>query len=93
MVKRILYNNEDTMPAVSDYDLVIIDEAHRGYILDKEMGEDEILYRDQHRVIAYNGIALFIVDTLCAQFGGQPMGSVMVNQIISGGQAGGPDDP
>ncbi len=47
MVKRILYNDEDTMPAVSDYDLVIIDEAHRGYILDKEMGEDENLYRDQ----------------------------------------------
>ena len=47
MAKRILYNDEDTMPAVSDYDLVIIDEAHRGYILDKEMGEDEILYRDQ----------------------------------------------
>ncbi len=47
MVKRILYNAEDTMPAVSDYDLVIIDEAHRGYILDKEMGEDELLYRDQ----------------------------------------------
>jgi len=35
------------MPAVSDYDLLIIDEAHRGYILDKEMGEDEALYRDQ----------------------------------------------
>lgn len=47
MVKRILYNDEDTMPAVSDFDLIIIDEAHRGYILDKEMGEDEILYRDQ----------------------------------------------
>ena len=47
MVKRILYNDEDTMPAVTDYDLVIIDEAHRGYILDKEMGDDEILYRDQ----------------------------------------------
>ena len=44
MVKRILYNSEDTMPAVSDFDLVIIDEAHRGYILDKEMGENEILY-------------------------------------------------
>ena len=47
MVKRILYNSEDAMPSVSDFDLVIIDEAHRGYILDKEMGEDEILYRDQ----------------------------------------------
>ena len=47
MVKRILYNDGDTMPAVTDYDLIIVDEAHRGYILDREMGEDEILYRDQ----------------------------------------------
>lgn len=47
MVKRILYNDEDTMPSVIDYDLVIIDEAHRGYILDKEMGEEEALYRNQ----------------------------------------------
>jgi len=35
------------MPAVSDYDLVIIDEAHRGYILDKEMDDSESLYSDQ----------------------------------------------
>ena len=47
MVKRIMYNDGETMPSVSDYDLLIIDEAHRGYILDKEMGEDEALYRDQ----------------------------------------------
>ena len=47
MVKRILYNNGETMPSVTDYDLVIIDEAHRGYVLDKEMDETEILYRDQ----------------------------------------------
>lgn len=47
MVKRILYNNGEMMPAVSDFDLVIIDEAHRGYTLDKEMAETELLYRDQ----------------------------------------------
>ena len=47
MVKRILYNEEDVMPAVTDFDLIIIDEAHRGYILDKEMGDIEVLYRDQ----------------------------------------------
>ena len=47
MIKRILYNSDDKMPAVTDYDLIIVDEAHRGYILDKEMGEDELLYRDQ----------------------------------------------
>lgn len=47
MVKRILYNEGDGMPAVTDFDLIIIDEAHRGYILDKEMGDIEVLYRDQ----------------------------------------------
>lgn len=47
MVKRILYNDGGSMPAVTDYDLIIVDEAHRGYILDKEMGETELLYRDQ----------------------------------------------
>lgn len=47
MVKRILYNDGETMPAVSDYDLIIVDEAHRGYLLDKEMGDTELLYRDQ----------------------------------------------
>jgi len=47
MVKRVLYNEGDTMPSVSDYDLIVVDEAHRGYILDKEMSEDEQLYRNQ----------------------------------------------
>lgn len=51
-VKRILYNEGEIMPAVTDYDLVIIDEAHRGYILDKEMGEDELLYRNQDDYIS-----------------------------------------
>lgn len=47
MVKRILYNVGESMPSVTDYDLIVVDEAHRGYILDKEIGEDELLCRDQ----------------------------------------------
>lgn len=47
LVKRILYPEADNMPSVTDYDLIIIDEAHRGYTLDKEMSETEILYRNQ----------------------------------------------
>lgn len=48
MVKRILYNEDsDTMPSVADYDLIIVDEAHRGYIIDRDMDDDEILYRNQ----------------------------------------------
>ncbi len=47
LVKRIIYNDTDTSLGVSDYDLIIVDEAHRGYILDREMGDDEVLYRNQ----------------------------------------------
>ena len=52
MVRRILYNESDKLPTVSDYDLVIIDEAHRGYILDKEMSEDEFAFRNQDDFIS-----------------------------------------
>ena len=38
--------------AVSDYDLIIIDEAHRGYMLDKEMSDTEALYRDEEDYIS-----------------------------------------
>lgn len=53
MVKRVLYYASSDerelggMPGCSDYDLIVIDEAHRGYILDKELTEDELLYSDQ----------------------------------------------
>lgn len=46
MIKRILYGHGNK-PAVSDYDLIIVDEAHRGYSLDRELDEVELLYRDQ----------------------------------------------
>lgn len=52
LVKRILYPEGDTMPSVTDYDLIVVDEAHRGYILDKEMSESEMLYRNQDDYIS-----------------------------------------
>jgi len=52
LVKRILYNEDDTMLSVADYDLIVVDEAHRGYILDKEMDDSEILYRNQDDYIS-----------------------------------------
>lgn len=50
MVKKIIYSDEDDyIPAVTDYDLIIVDEAHRGYILDKEIFEDkETFFENQH---------------------------------------------
>lgn len=47
LVKRVLYDESDSRLGSTDYDLIIIDEAHRGYILDKEMADEEMLYRDQ----------------------------------------------
>ena len=35
MVKRVLYA-EDSIPGVSDFDLIIVDEAHRGYLVDHD---------------------------------------------------------
>ncbi|WP_053956873.1 type I restriction-modification system endonuclease [Inediibacterium massiliense] len=46
MVKRIMYS-DDRVPAIDDYDCIIVDEAHRGYLLDKEMGEVELEFRNQ----------------------------------------------
>ncbi|NCT81836.1 MAG: type I restriction-modification system endonuclease [Comamonadaceae bacterium] len=47
MVRR-LFGSDDTgsMP-IDRYDCIIIDEAHRGYILDREMGEGELQFRDE----------------------------------------------
>ena len=47
LVKRIVYAEGDTMPSVTEYDLIIVDEAHRGFTLDKELSDDEFLYRNQ----------------------------------------------
>ncbi|WP_296315180.1 type I restriction-modification system endonuclease [Winogradskyella sp. UBA3174] len=45
MVQRIAYSDES--PSVGDYDCIVVDEAHRGYTLDKEMDEEEFILRDQ----------------------------------------------
>lgn len=47
MVKRIMYNEDGiNVPSVGDYDCIIVDEAHRGYTLDKEMNHSEVHWRD-----------------------------------------------
>lgn len=45
MVQRIAYS--DNPPSIGDYDCIVVDEAHRGYTLDKEMDEEEFILRDQ----------------------------------------------
>ncbi len=45
LVKRTLQSDEP-MP-VARYDCIVVDEAHRGYILDKEQTEGELQFRSQ----------------------------------------------
>ena len=43
--RTILSETPDLMPGA--FDLIIVDEAHRGYVLDREMSDDEMLYDSQ----------------------------------------------
>jgi len=46
MVHRVLYPSEgNPPPAVDQYDCIIVDECHRGYLLDREMSETEQTFR------------------------------------------------
>jgi type I restriction enzyme R subunit len=45
LVKRILYSDEP-LP-VDTYDCIVVDECHRGYLLDREMSDTEATFRDQ----------------------------------------------
>ena len=48
LVKRILYpNDEENKPGIGQYDCIVVDECHRGYLLDKELSDTEITFRDQ----------------------------------------------
>jgi type I restriction enzyme R subunit len=46
MVQRVLYAAEDTHPpAVDQYDCIVVDECHRGYLLDRELSDTELGFR------------------------------------------------
>jgi type I restriction enzyme R subunit len=49
LMHAIMYPSDPiNIPSVGQYDCIIVDEAHRGYTLDRELGEEELLYRDQN---------------------------------------------
>jgi type I restriction enzyme R subunit len=53
LVRRVLYSEstEDT-PPIDQYDLMIVDECHRGYLLDREMSDSDLSFRDQSDYIS-----------------------------------------
>jgi len=49
LMRAVMYPSDTRrVPSVGQYDCIIVDEAHRGYTLDRELGDDELLYRDQN---------------------------------------------
>lgn len=51
LVKRILYADDVGLP-VDAYDCIVVDECHRGCLLDREMSEAEVQFRDQSDYIS-----------------------------------------
>ncbi|WP_322924270.1 type I restriction-modification system endonuclease [Paenibacillus campi] len=53
MLKRLFYSQSmQDQPSVGQYDCIIVDEAHRGYTLDKDMSEFEIEIRDHNDYVS-----------------------------------------
>lgn len=52
MVRRLFYSDQEQLPSVGQYDFIIVDEAHRGYTSDREMTNDELLFRDQNEYVS-----------------------------------------
>jgi len=49
LMRAVMYPSDlRKIPSVGQYDCIIVDEAHRGYTLDRELGNEELLYRDQN---------------------------------------------
>jgi type I restriction enzyme R subunit len=48
LLKRVLYAADAAeVPPVDQYDLMVIDECHRGYLLDREMSDAELSFRSE----------------------------------------------
>jgi type I restriction enzyme, R subunit len=53
LVKRVLFANEPgEIPPIDQYDLIVVDECHRGYLLDREMSDAELAFRSQDDYIS-----------------------------------------
>jgi type I restriction enzyme R subunit len=60
MVQRA-FSNDNPLP-VDAFDCIIVDEAHRGYILDREFVEDDLEFRNQEDYIGQYKKLLFYFD-------------------------------
>jgi type I restriction enzyme R subunit len=56
MVQRVLGVEDESgkldTPSVGQYDCIIVDECHRGYLLDRELSDQQFLFRDEDDYIS-----------------------------------------
>ncbi len=52
MMKRVLYANEGESPPIDQYDCIVVDECHRGYLLDRELSDTELEFRSFEEYIS-----------------------------------------
>jgi type I restriction enzyme R subunit len=65
LVKRVLYTEDPAdVPPVDQYDLMVVDECHRGYLLDREMSDAELSFRSQDDYISKYRRVLEYFDAL-----------------------------
>lgn len=65
LVKRLFYKDTDEpgeIPTIDTYDCIIIDEAHRGYLMDREMGEEDLEFKNQHDYVSKYRMVLDYFD-------------------------------
>lgn len=67
LVRRVVtYDAERGLPrpGVGQYDCIIVDEAHRGYLLDREMDEDDLAFESQKDYISMYRAAIEYFDAV-----------------------------
>ncbi len=53
LVKRVLYTDDiSEAPSIDQYDLMVVDECHRGYLLDRELSDAELQFRSEEDYIS-----------------------------------------
>lgn len=65
LVRRVLYSESaEDVPPIDQYDLMIVDECHRGYLLDREMSEGDLTFRSQDDYVSKYRRVLEHFDTV-----------------------------
>lgn len=65
LVKRLFYKDADEpgeIPTIDTYDCIIIDEAHRGYLKDRELDDEDLEFKNQQDYVSKYRMVLDYFD-------------------------------